>query len=318
MKNFKTLLLLLFAVPLFVFGEARDKIEVDLCIYGGSSAGVMAAYTAIKAGKTAVIIEPGGRVGGLSSGGLGMTDIGNKYVVTGLALDFYRKLGAYYGNLENWTFEPKVALSVFEQYMKDANIDVVYNKQLLDVKKAGRHIQEIIVSNLDEQNSPKLTVKAKMFMDCTYEGDLLAMAGVSYHVGREDNSVYNETLNGVQLMKGHQFPDGVDPYKVKGDAASGLLWGIHDEVLKSNGTGDKQVQAYNYSIELTNATYIRIPNTKPDNYDPKRYELLVRQKEIQPWKDLRDVFIWSLMPNNKTDINNRNGMSTDMIGANWD
>ncbi len=318
MKNFKTLLLLLFAVPLFVFGEARDKIEVDLCIYGGSSAGVMAAYTAIKAGKTAVIIEPGGRVGGLSSGGLGMTDIGNKYVVTGLALDFYRKLGAYYGNLENWTFEPKVALSVFEQYMKDANIDVVYNKQLLDVKKAGRHIQEIIVSNLDEQNSPKLTVKAKMFMDCTYEGDLLAMAGVSYHVGREDNSVYNETLNGVQLMKGHQFPDGVDPYKVKGDAASGLLWGIHDEVLKSNGTGDKKVQAYNYRIALTNAPDNRIPITKPDNYDPKRYELLVRQKEIQPWKDLRDVFIWSLMPNNKTDINNRNGMSTDMIGANWD
>ncbi|TYR35419.1 FAD-dependent oxidoreductase [Sphingobacterium phlebotomi] len=318
MKNFKTLLLLLFAVPLFVFGEARDKIEVDLCIYGGSSAGVMAAYTAIKAGKTAVIIEPGGRVGGLSSGGLGMTDIGNKYVVTGLALDFYRKLGVYYGNLENWTFEPKVALSVFEQYMKDANIDVVYNKQLLDVKKAGRHIQEIIVSNLDEQNSPKLTVKAKMFMDCTYEGDLLAMAGVSYHVGREDNSVYNETLNGVQLMKGHQFPDGVDPYKVKGDAASGLLWGIHDEVLKSNGTGDKKVQAYNYRIALTNAPDNRIPITKPDNYDPKRYELLVRQKEIQPWKDLRDVFIWSLMPNNKTDINNRNGMSTDMIGANWD
>lgn len=318
MKNFKTLLLLLFAVPLFVFGKARDEIEVDLCIFGGSSAGVMAAYTAIKAGKTAVIIEPGGRVGGLSSGGLGMTDIGNKYVVTGLALDFYRKLGAYYGNLENWTFEPKVALSVFEQYMKDANIDVVYNKQLLDVKKAGRHIQEIIVSNLDEQNSPKLTVKAKMFMDCTYEGDLLAMAGVSYHVGREDNSVYNETLNGVQLMKGHQFPDGVDPYQVKGDAASGLLWGVHDEVLKSNGTGDKKVQAYNYRIALTNAPDNRIPITKPDNYDPKRYELLVRQKEIQPWKDLRDVFIWSLMPNNKTDINNRNGMSTDMIGANWD
>lgn len=318
MKNFKRLLLLLMVIPQFVFGETKNEINVDICIYGGSSAGVVAAYTAIKAGKTAVIIEPGGRVGGLSSGGLGMTDIGNKYVVTGLALDFYRRLGAYYGNLENWIFEPKVALSVFEHYIQDANIDVVYHRQLVDVQKDGGTIREITVTNLDEQNSPKLKVKAKMFMDCTYEGDLLAMAGVSYHVGREDNSVYNETLNGVQLLKGHQLPDGVDPYKIKGDPSSGLLWGISNETLKPKGTGDKKVQAYNYRIALTNDPDNRIPITEPENYDPKRYELLIRQKEIQPWKALRDVFIWSLMPNNKTDINNRNGMSTDMIGANWE
>ncbi|HLT87611.1 MAG TPA: FAD-dependent oxidoreductase, partial [Sphingobacterium sp.] len=229
MKNLKSLFLLLFVTPLFAFGETGDEIKVDICIYGGSSAGVVAAYTAVKAGKTVVVIEPGGRVGGLSSGGLGMTDIGNKYVVTGLALDFYRKLGAYYGALENWIFEPKVALSVFEEYIRNANIDVIYNRQLIDVKKEGGYIQEITVTNLDEQNSPKLTVKANMFMDCTYEGDLLAMAGASYHVGREDNSVYNETLNGVQLLKGHQFPDGIDPYKVKGDPSSGLLWGISNE-----------------------------------------------------------------------------------------
>lgn len=318
MKNLKSLFLLLFVTPLFAFGETGDEIKVDICIYGGSSAGVVAAYTAVKAGKTVVVIEPGGRVGGLSSGGLGMTDIGNKYVVTGLALDFYRKLGAYYGALENWIFEPKVALSVFEEYIRNANIDVIYNRQLIDVKKEGGYIQEITVTNLDEQNSPKLTVKANMFMDCTYEGDLLAMAGASYHVGREDNSVYNETLNGVQLLKGHQFPDGIDPYKVKGDPSSGLLWGISNETLKPNGTGDKKVQAYNFRITLTNDRDNLVPITEPDNYDPKRYELLVRQKEIHPWKELKDVFIWSLMPNNKTDINNRNGMSTDMIGANWE
>lgn len=318
MKTFMTLLFLLFVIPAFVFGQTKDEINVDICIYGGSSAGVIAAYTAIKAGKTAVIIEPSGRVGGLSSGGLGMTDIGNKYVVTGLALDFYRKLGAYYGNLENWIFEPKVALSVFHEYIKDADINVIYNRQLIEVKKENNNIREIAVTNLDEQNGSKLKVKAKMFLDCTYEGDLMAMAGVSYTVGREDNSVYNETLNGVQLLTRHQFPDGVDPYKVKGNPSSGLLWGINNETLKPNGTGDKKVQAYNYRIALTNDPDNRIPITEPDNYDPERYELLVRQKEIQPWKGLSDVFIWSLMPNNKTDINNRNGMSTDMIGANWD
>src|SRR5690606_33141383 len=115
----KTFFLLLFVIPVFGFGEIRE-VSVDICIYGGTSAGVIAAYTTAKAGKKVVIIEPGKRLGGLSSGGLGMTDIGNKYVVTGLALDFYRKLGTYYGNLENWIFEPKVALSVFEEYIRNA------------------------------------------------------------------------------------------------------------------------------------------------------------------------------------------------------
>ncbi|TZF84912.1 FAD-dependent oxidoreductase [Pedobacter sp. BS3] len=318
MKNTLALFLLILTIPTFVLGKAEKEISVDICIYGGTSAGVISAYTAAKAGKKVIIIEPGARLGGLSSGGLGMTDIGNKYVVTGLALDFYRKLGAHYGNLENWVFEPKVALGIFNDYIKKANINVVYNRQLIDVKKEKRNIKEITVTNLDEKNGDRLKIKAKMFLDCTYEGDLFAMAGVSYHVGREDNKVYNETLNGVQLLKGHQLPDGVDPYKVKGDPSSGLLWGISNETLKPNGTGDKKVQAYNFRIALTNDPANRIPITKPDNYDPKRYELLVRQKEIQPWKGLSDVFIWSLMPNNKTDINNRNGMSTDMIGANWE
>jgi len=316
MRKIKTFFLLLFVIPVFGFGEIRE-VSVDICIYGGTSAGVIAAYTAAKAGKKVVIIEPGKRLGGLSSGGLGMTDIGNKYVVTGLALDFYRKLGNYYGNLENWIFEPKVALSIFNDYVKSANIDVVYNRQLIHVHKEGLNIQSILVANLDKEIGRQLKVKAKMFMDCTYEGDLLAKAGASYIVGREDNSKYNETLSGVQLLKGHQLPDGVDPYRVKGDPSSGLLWGVSNETLKPNGTGDKKVQAYNYRIALTNDPANRVPITEPDNYDRERYQLLVRQKEIQPWKGLNDVFIWSLMPNNKTDINNRNGMSTDMIGANW-
>lgn len=294
------------------------EISVDICIYGGSSAGVISAYTAAKAGKKVILIEPGNRLGGLSAGGLGQTDIGNKYVVSGLALDFYRKLGAHYGNLENWIFEPKVALGIFNDYIKQGGIKVLYQNQLIIVTKTGRSIKEIVVADLDHKSAAHVRVKAKMFLDCTYEGDLMAKAGASYFVGREDNKVYNETLSGVQFLKGHQLPDGVDPYVEKGNPASGLLWGINKESLLPDGTGDKKVQAYNFRIALTNDPKNRIPITKPDNYNPKRYELLIRQKEIQPWKGLNDVFIWSRMPNSKTDINNRNGMSTDMIGANWE
>lgn len=308
---------LIAATPVFAFRQPKD-ISVDICIYGGTSAGVISAYTAAKAGKSVILIEPGARLGGLSSGGLGMTDIGNKYVVTGLALDFYRKLGTHYGSFESWIFEPKVALQVFNNYIKEANIKVLYHQQLVEVTKDGKSIKEIVTSSSENKAQQSVKVKAKIFLDCTYEGDLMAKAGVSYFVGREDNSLYKETLSGVQLLKQHQLPDGVDPYIEKRNAASGLLWGVSAEKLKPNGTGDKKVQAYNFRITLTNNPSNLLEITKPANYDPKRYELLIRQKEIQPWKGLNDVFIWSLMPNQKTDINNRNGMSTDMIGANWD
>ncbi|PPL04202.1 FAD dependent oxidoreductase [Parapedobacter indicus] len=317
MRNFKRLSCILFMFCWIYDAHAQTKV-VDLCIYGGTSAGVVAAYTASKAGKSVVLIEPSQMLGGMSSGGLGQTDIGNKYVVTGLALDFYRKIGEQYGAFEQWIFEPHVAEGIFNAYMEQCDAEVVFGQVLLDVKKAGTNIEELVLQSVDQLGAPSLSVKAKVYMDCSYEGDLMAKAGVSYHVGREANSVYGETINGVQLMKGHQFPNGVDPYVVKGDPSSGLLWGIRDGELLPDGTGDKKVQAYNYRIALTNVPENRIPITKPDNYDPTRYELLKRQKEIQPWKGLNDVFIWSLMPNGKTDINNRNGFSTDMIGMNWE
>ncbi len=314
----KTLLLTIGLLTMFwqlVNGQA-DK-QVDLCIYGATSAGVIAAYTASQAGKSVLLIDPGTRVGGLSSGGLGQTDIGNKYVVTGLALDFYRKMGKHYGSFEQWIFEPKVAESIFKDYLAHANTPMLMGHRLVAVKTDNRSIKTISLLPSEQGDGKKITVAAKIFMDCSYEGDLMAKAGVSYHVGRESNSTYGETINGVQLLDGHQFPDGVDPYKKKGDPKSGILWGINTEPLKENGTGDAKVQAYNYRITLTNVPENRNAITKPQNYDATKYELLKRQKEIQPWKSIQDVFIWSLMPNGKTDINNRNGFSTDMIGMNW-
>ena len=285
-------------------------------IYGGTSAGVIAAYSAKMMNKKVLLIEPQNRLGGLTSGGLGFTDIGNKQVVTGLSKDFYRRLGTHYGKLEQWIFEPKVADSIFNDYVKRADIDVLYKHRIIEANVIDGTIRDIILESSDGTKTTK-TVFAKMFIDCTYEGDLMAKAGVSYTIGREDNKLYNETYNGVQLMKGHQFPDGIDPYKIPGDSTSGLLWGIAPTTLSPEGTGDKLVQAYNYRICLTNNPTNKIEITKPDNYDPAKYELLLRLFDAQPEKrKLNHYFIWSRMPNKKTDINNRGGFSTDMIGMN--
>lgn len=302
---------------LFPLGGWAATKTVDVCVYGGTSAGVIAAYTAKKDGKSVLIVEPGRHLGGMSSGGLGLTDIGNKYVVTGLARDFYRRVGQHYGKFEQWVFEPKVAESIFNQYVSEAGIDVEFEHYLTNVSVRAGEIRNIEVSSVDGSGEP-LTVVAKMFIDCSYEGDLMAEAGVSYTIGRESNSVYGETYNGVQQLDGHQVPDGIDPYVVPGDSTSGLLWGISPEPMMPRGTGDKKIQAYNYRITLTSDPKNRIPITRPADYDSTRYELLLRIKEKQPWRSLDDVFIWSRMPNNKTDINNRNGFSTDMIGMNWD
>lgn len=319
MKSVKNLFWLFCILP-FVLNSCKQSDEIDICIYGGTSAGVIAAYTAKQMGKSVILIEQGQRLGGLSSGGLGQTDIGNKYAVTGLARDFYRRLGNHYGKFEQWIFEPKVAEALFLDYVKRGQIDVLYDSRLLSVKKENGQIKEITLENsLNPSAGTNRTIKAKMFIDCTYEGDLMAKAGVPYAVGREDNSDYNETINGVQLMYGHQFPDGIDPYLIPGKPESGLLWGVTNNMLEPNGTGDKKVQAYNYRICLTNDPANMVPIVRPEGYDSTRYDLLVRLMEAQPnRKTLNDYFIWSGMPNNKTDINNRNGFSTDMIGANYD
>lgn len=306
---------------LLFFSQCQEKKDTtyDVVIYGGTSAGVMAAYTARKMGKTVLLIEQGSRLGGLTTGGLGYTDIGNKYAITGLSRDFYRRLGTHYGKFEQWIFEPSVAKALFEEYIDKAGIEVLYNHRIVSLEKENASIREIALEN-SEDPSPdtRRTVTGKMFIDTSYEGDLLAMAGVSYFVGRESNSDYNETYNGVQLMNGHQFPDGIDPYKISGDTTSGLLWGISNNKLEPDGTGDKKEQAYNYRICLTDDPNNLAPITRPEGYDSTKYELLLRLIEAQPERrKLNDFFIWSGMPNRKTDINNRGGFSTDMIGMNY-
>ena len=280
-----------------------------VCIYGGSSACATAAYSAAKMGSQVTIICPDVTLGGMTTGGLGQTDIGNKQAVIGLARQFYRRLGDHYGKLEQWLFEPHVAEEILLHYLDDPNIKVMQGWYLESVDKKGTRIKSITCT---DRKGGTVTIKADQFIDCTYEGDLMAAAGVSYRVGREDNSEYGETWDGFQILHGHQFPDGIDPFVVPGDPDSGLLWGISEAKEIAKGTGDTCVQAYNYRICLTEDPDNMIPIEKPDNYDPAKYELLIRLLEAAP----QQWFIWSRMPNHKTDINNRGAFSSDMIGMN--
>jgi len=294
---------------------AAQEMQFDVCVYGGTSAGVVAAYTARMYGKKVLLIEPGKHLGGLTSGGLGYTDIGNKYAVTGLARDFYRRVGAHYGKLEQWIFEPHVAENLFNGYKTRANFDVLLEHRVLDAKLEKGAIKTITIESVNGAGTQ--TISAKVFIDCSYEGDLMARAGVSYVVGRESNKQYSETYNGVQLRDKHQFPDGIDPYKLKGKPESGLLWGVSGAKVDASGSGDKKVQAYNFRICLTDDPGNMIPITRPEGYDSSRYELLVRLMEKEPNRPFNLILKPDLMPGRKTDINNNGPISTDMIGMNY-
>ena len=327
--------------------SAEAAEEADVVIYGSSPAALTAAIAAQRMGKSAVIVSPETRIGGLTTGGLGQTDIGNKQAFGGLALAFYRDVADYYRNEANWTwqkrgdympdgqcagtkgedsmwtFEPSAALKILSKWEKAHRLEIHRGKRLdrsagkvkvVEVEVEGRGRQRKIRSFLTEDGTE---YRGKMFVDATYEGDLMAAAGVSYAVGRESNATYGETLNGTQVAnaKYHNFVDGVDPYVVKGDRSSGLLPGIETDAIGADGTGDRRVQAYCFRMCLTDVPENRIPFAKPDGYDERDYELLFRNFEAGagkaglPW-------INSRMPNRKTDTNNRAGFSTDFIGRN--
>ncbi|NOX65807.1 MAG: FAD-dependent oxidoreductase [Chlorobi bacterium] len=290
----------------------------DVIIYGGTSAGVIAAIQVAKLGKSTVLIEPGKHIGGLTSGGLGATDIGNKAAIGGLSREFYKRINQYYHpgsdpDLTMWTFEPHVAEKILNDMLDEFNIKVIYNERL-DLNKGIDKKDSRIISIKMESG---LTLHGKMFIDATYEGDLMAVAGVSYTVGREANKTYGETYNGVQTKNAinHQFKNPVDPYIIPGKPESGLLPSILDDGGPGvEGSGDDRVQAYCFRMCLTNVPENRIPFPKPENYDPMRYELLLRYINTGVF-DVLDLS--TPMPNGKTDTNNKGAFATDNIGMNY-
>jgi hypothetical protein len=291
-------------------------IQSDICIYGGTSAGVIAAVQAVKLGKTLAVIEPGNHPGGLAASGLGWTDIGNKAAIGGLSREFFRRVGRHYGKSEAWTFEPSVAEAEFNNFLHEAKAPVYYQQRLAAVRKTGPRITEVVTEKGD-------VFRAKMFIDASYEGDLMARAGVSYFVGREANATYGETLNGIrgQTPK-HQFLVPVDPYVEPGNPSSGLLPYVDRGALGNPGDGDKSVQAYNFRLCLTKNPANRKPILPPAGYEPGKYELLGRYFDALAAAHqhiaLKDFLKIDLVTPEKTDINNQGGFSTDGIGLNQD
>jgi hypothetical protein len=308
----------MFFLGCMMFISCNKIGEVDICIYGGTASGVVAAYSASKLGKSVILIEPGKHLGGMTTGGLGWTDFGNKGAVSGLSRLFYQRIGKHYGKEEQWVFPPSVATEEINRFIRDGNVKVVYQRRVVDVAKEGTRIKSIFLESSADDGLPLFRVDAKQFIDCTYEGDLMAKSGVSYFYGREDNRDFDETLNGFQIRDKHQFPDSIDPYKVKGDPSSGLLWGISDRQVDENGTGDKSIQAYNFRLCLTDDPAIKRDFERPEGYDPAHYELFLRVIEKMPLEARKFLKIDKFDVCPKFDINNNGPFSTDMIGMNHD
>jgi len=274
--------------------KAPQVVEADVCVYGGTPGGVTAAVQAARMGMKTVFVVFGKHVGGMTSGGLTATDTGNEKALGGMATEFYRRVGKLRG------FRPSEAEAAFRALLKDASVTIYFEHRLKDVTKDGNKIATLRAENGN-------AFKARVFVDASYEGDLLAAAGVSFHVGREDNAKYGEAHNGVFLGPFHNFNVKVDPYKVEGKADSGLLWGVSAAAPSKQGQGDAKVQAYNFRMWLTDAAD-RLPFPKPAGYDREHYALLLRYLQKQP----KPILPFQL---NRGDCNNSGGFSTDYIGG---
>jgi hypothetical protein len=328
--------------------NAAGPVRADIVIYGATSGGVAAAIAAAREGKSVLLLEPSRHLGGLTTGGLGATDIGNKAAIGGIAREFYERIHRHYekpeswtwekpqeviknaagqergkdplvektGRPTKWTFEPRVAMDIYKQMMREAKVECQFGQRLAKVKKNGARIEEIAMEN-------GWVFAGKMFIDASYEGDLMAKAGVSYHVGREANATYGETLNGVRAeTPHHQFKVEVDPYVKPGDPSSGLLPYIQPGDGGAVGAGDRCVQAYNFRLCMTKVEGNKVPWTAPPGYDEKKFELLARYLEACAAADklppVGKLMNPVRMPNGKTDTNNNGPFSTDFIGFNYD
>jgi hypothetical protein len=307
----------------------------DVVVYGGTAGGVVTAIAAAREGASVALLEPRDHLGGMVSGGLGWTDFGKKEVIGGYALEFYERAGRKYGAPLQWYLEPHVAEAIFKEWVAEAGVRVFFRHRLVEktgVTKEGTRVVAIRLEN-------GATFRAKVFADATYEGDLMAQAGVSYTFGREGADRYGETLGGVRDRTPlHQFQVNV-PAR---DASGALLPEISDEQVAPPGTADTKLQAYNFRVCMTRREDNRVPFPKPSTYTAERFALLARMLAAmdrikqqaasepagaerrgdprnrlrQPWS-LWDVMKPDPIPNDKTDTNNNGAFSTDYIGGNY-
>ncbi len=299
------------------FGAAR---HFDVVVYGGTAGGVIAAVTAAREGLQTALVEPGNHLGGMVSGGLGFTDFGKKEVIGGYALEFYYRVGRHYqmnrfGNDVAWYHEPHVAEDIFRDMLREAGVAVFERERLQPgnaVKKSGLRVDEITTERGD-------SFSARVFIDSSYEGDLMAQAGVSYTVGREGSSQYGESLAGVRDRTPlHQFLVDVSPY----DARHQLLPEVSAEKPGAPGSADRKVQSYNFRMCFSDVASNQVAFPRPAGYRAERYELLARLIEARTKAEGRLPALGTFLkidplPNGKADVNNQGAVSTDYIGGSW-
>lgn len=330
---------------------AASVVEADVCIYGGTSGGVAAAVQASRMGKRVIIVEPGKHLGGMTSGGLSAVDIGDPRTVGGIAREYFTRLAGSYGKKLEWnkpfkstggpatggafTVEPHTAEQLFNAMAREAEVKVYFNARLASVKKKGTCLAGFVTETGD-------VFRARMFIDATYEGDLMAKAGVTYTLEREGNAKYGERLNGfyydakyeprtnhAQPRANGRTPSGqgvwdrdlpLDPYVVAGDPKSGLLPLVQSSAPGKPSERAPGVQAYCFRLCLTtNAN--RIPIAPPKNYNPKQYELIARFitacQALGDDMDLRWFSKYDPLPNGKWDFNTAT-FGANLPGASWE
>jgi hypothetical protein len=305
--------------PIYAAPQPRPA-QADLIVYGGTASGVMTAYSAAREGLHVVLLEPRSHLGGMVTGGLSATDTAHFQIIGGYARDFYREAAAHYGvrdllKRSNWLSEPHVDEAIFTAWLKRAGVEVHFHERLRESQgttKTGTHV----VSVTTEDGK---TWRAKVFADCTYEGDLMAQSKISYTVGRESTKVYGEDLAGVRVdTPKHQFQWKVSAY----DEQHHLLPYVDPGPMGANGEGDKKVQSYNFRLILTNDPANRLPWTKPEGYDASRFALLARylksfEQHMHRLPGMQDVMNPVGIPAGKADFNNNGPFSTDYIGKSW-
>ncbi|OUU19869.1 MAG: hypothetical protein CBC13_11805 [Planctomycetia bacterium TMED53] len=311
-----------------------SNLQADLVVYDATPAGISSAIAGSRAGLKVILISPHKHLGGLTTSGLGATDVGAGSTVGGIGREFYRNLRQHYekpnswnrqeksdfkgrghktGEDVAWTFEPHVAEAILEKMLTEVGVRVLRNAPIDRTTAATTRSIPWRLIGLRLKSGEM--VRGKIFIDASYEGDLLPLCQVPFTSGRESNQQYGETLNGVQNLRAtkHQFKEAVSAKVDPKDPQSKWLPGLLPPPHPEDGSADKGVQAYCFRMCLTDDPENQRAWQKPANYDASDYEMLLRQYDLgstfTPWHIVH-------MPNRKSDVNNNGPVSTDFIGGN--
>ena len=333
----QVLIVLALVLPVFTLSNRPKEFSCDIFIYGATPSGIAAAISASRTGAGHVVLaEPSRWIGGMMTGGLGCTDKVGNFSFGGIAREFLVRTQTFYGGAArpplphcttHGSFEPHIATSVFTAMLHEANVTVVVDRELIQVKKTAKNNVEQVLLRSGSSDAIE-SIAANVFIDATYEGDLMARAGVSFTVGREDTSMYAEPIAGRRpLIAGecYGFHADVSPFRPDGNALP-MVW---TGPLASQGGADSKVMAYNYRLCLTNSTNKtrRSEITRPSNYDPDFWELLRRYMRIKPPTRLSTtvlkIYTIARVPDSegggvKTDVNSAvYPISTNLVGGSW-